>query len=168
MPGAQNEFLSAPHALEPGRVLFYRENQHVYYWATESDGDDPPVYGAWDMDGPWTVEEPRLSAFLLQALLFETVMGSSYVAGAACVEPSVLRELVSNLREVPLGSWRWPTEPTRFYAGGEAVLVASPNDGVFSVWAAPRRPDVPLLPGSDAVEWDALNWVDPDIAPTQS
>jgi len=161
VPGAQNEFLCPPYALaEPRRIVFYRENQGVYYWATEPAGQDPPVYGAWDIAGPWTEEQPRLSAFLVQAALFETILGAECSVAAAWVPAEALRQLLGTLQEVPLGAWRWPSYPTRFYAGGEVLLVVCPNDDSFSVWAAARRPGVPRPRGFETVEWDSLNWDD--------
>jgi hypothetical protein len=157
----QNRFLFPPEPLDDrSRILFYRENQGVYYWGTEARAEDPPVYGAWDIAGPWSREEPTLSAFLLQAMLFETVLGAECAVAAAWVPSDRLPDLLETLQPVPLGSWPWPSYPTRFYAGGDVLLVASPNDDCFSVWAAPRRASVPRPRGFDCVEWDSLNWDD--------
>jgi hypothetical protein len=124
--------LAAPDELEhvDGLLVFYVENQGVYAWATEREGADPPVWGTWDLSSPeWLPEEEPLSRFLLQVVVFEATFGGPEGASAAWLSPEAQEELVSRLVPVPLGAWRWPDYPTRFYARDDVVAVVCPNRG---------------------------------------
>lgn len=52
--------LAAPDELEQtdGLLVFCVENQGVYAWATELEGEDPPVWGT--LDHQWLPEEEPL------------------------------------------------------------------------------------------------------------
>jgi hypothetical protein len=39
-----------------GRLFFYVENQGVYQWSTQLEGDDPPVFGRYEGRGRWAKE----------------------------------------------------------------------------------------------------------------
>jgi hypothetical protein len=121
--------LATPDELEQtnGLLVFYVENQGVYAWATELEGTDPPVWGTWD--GEWLPEEEPLSRFLLQVVVFEAAFGGPEGASAAWLRPAAQEELVSRLVALPLGAWRWPDYPTRFYARDDVVAVICPNRG---------------------------------------
>jgi hypothetical protein len=123
--------LAAPDELEQtdGLLAFYVENQGVYAWATELEGTDPPVWGTWeDLDSPeWLLEEEPLSRFLLQVVVFEAAFGAPEGAAAAWLSPAAQEELLSRLVTLPLGAWRWPDYPTRFYARDDVVAVICPN-----------------------------------------
>ena len=126
---AQN-MLAAPNELEQtdGLLAFYVENQGVYAWATELEGTDPPVWGARDLNGAeWHPEEEPLSRFLLQIVLFEAAFGAPEGTAAANLGAAAQEELVSRLVALPLGTWRWPEYPTRFYAREDVVAVVCPN-----------------------------------------
>ncbi|MEM7347667.1 MAG: hypothetical protein AAF485_25820, partial [Chloroflexota bacterium] len=43
-------------------------------------------------------------------------------------------EITTCLNEIPLGAWRWPAYPTRFYAKGGAFCYITPN----GVWEGTR------------------------------
>ena len=122
----QNE-LAAPDELKQtdGLLVFYVENQGVYAWATQLEGTDPPVWGTWDHD--WLPEEEPLSRFLLQVVVFEAAFGAPAGASVAWLSPEAREELVSRFVPLPLGAWRWPDYPTRFYARDDVVAVVCPN-----------------------------------------
>jgi hypothetical protein len=170
--GTRSEFFSHQNYLLPperlevvagGRVRFYAENQGVYVWATASSGDDPPVWGRFNQeDLPWDEEAVSLSEFLIQVALFEATMGAPFGASAAWLPASKLRRVCEVLAPVPLGPWRWPSDPTRFYASGGALMFAAPNgeqDGRlgFSVWVGAKTRD-PLSFLTDIVD-DAWEYV---------
>lgn len=136
-------FLRAPSELQPeadGRAVFYVENQGVYLWSTRLEGDDPPVWGRYQRnDVPWSEEGMTLSEFLIGACLFQAIMDAPFGAGSACAEPSTLDRIARIVRPLPLVRWRWPADPTRFFASDGAFLCSSPNDDsegnkAFSIW----------------------------------
>ena len=120
--------------VEDERLVFYVENQGVCRWATEAEHvDDARVWIRGSLLGgdlfEWTLEEPPLSRFLLQLLLFEAVMGSQTGASAAWLEWPLVDQAVAPLKRLPFGAWRWPTYPTHFYVGERIIAVAGPNPG---------------------------------------
>ena len=142
----QNRLL-APNDLTvecDGRIIFYVENQGVYIWATDPRGEDPAVWGKFDAEGePWIMEEASLSGFLIQICLFEAIFGASYGASASWANQALLDRVTAPLRLVPLGSWRWPSYPGRFWASNGTFVFAGPNgpsDEVpaFSMWVGAR------------------------------
>jgi hypothetical protein len=146
----QNRF-ARPHELErvDGHVAFYVENQGVFAWAAEAHGEDPPVWGTWDVPSgivgwefereQWIREEEPLSRFLLQVVLFEAVIGAREQAAASWLGPDEQKRLRERFVDLPLGAWHWPDYPTRFYARDDALAVVCPNrspdsDDFASVW----------------------------------
>jgi len=132
---------------EEGKVIFCVENQGVYFWSTSPEGEDPPVWGRFGEAGEnWFVEEEPLSRFLLQSVIFQTVLLAGEGASVAWLEAKQLERVLRPLRALPLGDWRWPAYPTRFYAGHRGVLAVSspnraPDDGdQVSVWIAAQDP----------------------------
>jgi hypothetical protein len=122
----QNRLLAPGEVERTGRrLIFYIENQGVYAWATELEGTDPRVWGTWNNE--WYPEEEPLSRFLLQIVLFEAAFGAPGGAAAAWLDPKAHEALVSRLVALPLGAWRWPDYPTRFYARDDVVAVICPN-----------------------------------------
>ena len=124
---------------EDGFTTFYVENQDVYLWAVKEMGTDPEVYGQFKGDEPWTAEDVRLSEFLIQALLFEVVMGAPYGASASWETEDVVDRIAAHVPPLKAGTWRWPSSPTRFYGKSGACAVTCPNgeaDGVlgYSIW----------------------------------
>ena len=148
----QNHLL-APTALEvkDELLVFYGENQWVYEWATEFEGDDPPVFGRYNHEQRWEPEGVTLSQHLILASLFEGVITAPHGASAACLAEGKLAQIVETVPPIAVGPWRWID--ARFYEYGGAFMVAAPNaapNGVaaerqgFSVWlgaktAAPLR-----------------------------
>jgi hypothetical protein len=128
-----------PDALEvddDGMLMFCAENQGVVIWATEPDGDDPPVYVKGStIDDPagrlgWRREGEPLSRFLLQLALFEAMQHAPF-GGVALAQP---REgwsaILAPLSELPLADWNWPAAGTRFWAADDAVAQVIPDEGV--------------------------------------
>jgi hypothetical protein len=116
---------------EEGKVIYCVENQGVYLWSTSPEGEDPPVWGRFDEAGEqWVEEEEPLSRCLLQSIIFQAVLLAPEGASVAWLESSELERVLRPLRALPLGNWRWPAYPTRFYAGECGVLAVScPNRG---------------------------------------
>lgn len=137
----QNQLLPAGE-LEPvdGKLLFYVENQGVYYWATGTDGDDAAVWGAASEHGPWEREEDPLSRFLVAAVLFEAIFAAEHGAAVAATQRDCLEALLRPLERLPLGAWRWPEWPTEFSANDGVAAVSNPNGpGYFDVVIAARE-----------------------------
>jgi hypothetical protein len=134
---------------ETGKAVFYCENQGVYLWATMLEGDDPPVWGMLnEQDIPWTEEGMTLSAFLIQACLFEGLGRAPYGASAAWADEQALERVVAPLRPLPLPPWHWPAYPSRLWYGGGAFAAAGPNGEYqgkkgFSIWVGAKT-DQPL------------------------
>ena len=129
----QNRLLQ-PAELEvvDGRVLFYVENQGVWLWAAAREGDDPAVWSRENSPGaPWEPEGEPLSRFLLQLVLFEAMWAATEGASAACLTAEELRLAVRPLRPLSLAPWRWPSYPSRFYAGEGVIALAGPNPSVW-------------------------------------
>jgi len=132
-----------------GRLTFYVENQGVYVWATDPRGEDPSVRGRFDEVGePWIDEEVSLSGFLIQICLFEAILGAPFGASASSIDQATLDLVTASLRLVPLGAWRWPAYPGRFWARNGAFVFACPNGPpdeipAFSVWVGARS-ETPL------------------------
>jgi hypothetical protein len=142
--GGQNRLLGPDDLVDlDGHLLFYVENQGVYLWATEGEGADPPVWGRFDGDEPWVREEVSLSGFLVQACLFEAIFSAPFGASVAWAGQETLDRVTAPLHPVPLGAWRWPAYPSRFWAGGGAFVFAGPNgppdgDPAYSIWAGAK------------------------------
>ncbi len=135
----QNRLL-APADLEDvdgGRLLFYVENQAVYLWATAQRGEDPAVWGKFnDGENSWVEEEVNLSGFLIQACVLEAIFSANYGASVSSAGQETLERVVAPLRPVPLGAWRWPAYPSRFFAGQGDFHLRLPKRG-FARWAIP-------------------------------
>ena len=144
---------------EDNHLVFYLENQGVYLWATAVGkkrddspgqpqlrlpfmGEDPcPAPKAPDEESlvsgrfnrentPWELRKRRLSEFLIQMCLFEAIMRAKHRACASWANQQILDRVTLPLELVPLGAWRWPTYPHRFWAGGGAFVSACPNGTV--------------------------------------
>jgi hypothetical protein len=116
------------------KLVFYVENQGVCEWATASEeADDAAVWIRGDTLGgtleQWELEKPSLSAFLVEVLVLEAVMGASHGASVAWLDRWELDGVLAPLRRLGLGSWRWPSYPTEFYAGDRILAIAGPNPG---------------------------------------
>jgi hypothetical protein len=113
------------------RLVFYAENQSVYLWSTAAEGDDPRVWVRLNETGePWEAEESSLSAFLIEAFLLEAVMCAPYRASAAGLDAGEFDAVAAAMAPVPLGRWRWPVYPHRFYVREGALMFGGPG-GTF-------------------------------------
>ena len=138
-------FNSLPRIPEPtdGRLVFCVENQGVYLWSTEAKGNDPAVWGRFDEPGmSWRREKERLSGFLIELGVFEAIYGAPCGATAAHLESAAVRRLCSRMTRLPLGAWRWPAYPSRFYARKGALAFISPNGNECSVYVGAKHPAV--------------------------
>jgi hypothetical protein len=136
----QNELV--PPRLDGDRIVFYVENQGVYEWGAMDDR----VWGRAHGDPNWVEEEASLTAFILELLVFEAIMGADHGGSVAHLSREGLDAVVAPLDPMPHGAWRWPSYPTRFFGGGRGVLVmAGPNppgeDGFLSVFLGAREAD---------------------------
>jgi len=131
--GAIAQNVLVPPERVDGRTRFCVENQGVYEWATD---DAARVWGR-ELDAEdWASEEPDLATFVMQLLVFEATLGAGHRASIAWLPSDRVAEAVAPLEPLP-GGWRWPSHPTRFYAGAERQLaVVAPNDDCFSVFIA--------------------------------
>jgi hypothetical protein len=144
----QNHVLHASEMrIQDEKLVFYVENQGVCDWATmAAEADDPPVWVREDYPGePW-LEEERLSRFLLQLVVFETVMGAAQSASAVDLPLETAEQLMRRLHELPLNPWHWPVHPTRFFAGDRVLLIVGPGPRVAGRLSEQRGPeDDPLV-----------------------
>jgi hypothetical protein len=124
--------------LEGDKLLFYIENQGCYFWGTDPEGDDSPVFGRYEDSDPWQREGIALSEHLILACLFEAVMcHSPYGASAAWLPRSVLEQIIEHVPPIPIAPWGWGE--MRFYAGAGAYMIAAANGEIdgspgYSVW----------------------------------
>lgn len=118
----QNELV--PPRRDGDRIVFYVENQGVYEWAAKDDR----VWGRAPDDPDWIEEDASLTAFILELLVFEAIMGADHGGSVAHLSRDGFAAVVAPLDPLPHGAWRWPSYPTRFFGGGRGVLVmAGPN-----------------------------------------
>lgn len=160
----QNSLIQADHlTLDAGRTVFYIENQGVYLWAFEPDREDPVVWGRYDEPGrSWQAEREPLSRFLLQVVLFEAVMRSDGAATSALPFDELMRALAP-LGRLSLGAWRWPADPTWFYAGDDVLAIVGPSgqphggpSDRWDIFLAGRTPGaLDYLEAAKSREWDS-------------
>src|SRR5262249_45817935 len=102
--------------------------------------EDPFVWGRVnEASEAWIEEGMKLSEFLIQVCLFESIMAAPYGASAAWADEATLKKVTKPLKELPLPPWHWPDFPTRFFYSKGAFLFACPNgmcDGKqgYSIW----------------------------------
>jgi len=114
--------------IEDGKLVFWVENQGGWEWATDSAGDDPPVYDRETSEnpGPWVHTGEKLSEFLLHATVFEAVWGAQNAVCANALTLERVNEISDGLIEMPLPSWRWPEVGIRILVGPEVLLELTP------------------------------------------
>jgi hypothetical protein len=152
-----------------GRIVFYLESQGTFAWAAEVGQDDPPVWGRRNEHREqWQPEEEPLSRFLVQAVVCDAALCATHGALVSWLDPDQLARALSPLEPLPLGAWRWPAYPTRFYGGEDVVAVAMPNvveddDTSSSLYVAARTPEAAAVL-DDVVEghWE---WYSPRDGP---
>ena len=141
--GRQNEILAPDETrVEDDRLVFAVENQAVVLWSTSTAGDDAPVWVRTnDAGAGWELEEPPLSAFLLQFCIVEAAMSASLRSSAICFSPERIKDVLAHFRELPLGHWRWPVHSTSFHVNDVALAAcASDESGYGDLWVAATGP----------------------------
>lgn len=131
--------LSAAEPLPDGKVIFYVENQGCYEWAYLPGSADPQVFGRFEPEDPWVAEREPLSRFVLEVALFEAQWAASHGGTVLGLGHKELDEILrgASLVELPLGPWRWPTDPSRFYASDDLIVITSaegPRDDEALTW----------------------------------
>ena len=166
MPDLRKEAWAETY-IDDGKLAFYVENQGVCRWATSPEEvDEAPVWIRGSTLGreihTWELEESPLSAFLVQLLVFEAVMGANHGASVAWLDRPTLARVVEPLHRLPFGAWRWPSYPTEFYAGDRVLAVAGPNPGPDEAVATAEYVSLSL----GAIDGDALEYLDDISQPT--
>ena len=159
----QNRFLDASDDLRDGdKRVFLVENQGVYLWATDGAGVDPVVWGRFnEPDERWQAEREPLSRFLLQVVLFEAVFGSDHGAAASWIALGELEAVLSPMKRLSLGSWRWPFEPAWFFTSEDTLAFVCPSgkwpgdpSDRFDIWIAARTSEPLGRLAELDVRWD--------------
>ncbi len=155
--GTQNG-LYPPGKLYPdpdeGLLVIGAENQGGFRWLIDPDEDDPAVWLVAERTAPVAEREP-LSGFLVQFSLMEAIAAGPWRAYSWSGPPDP--GVTQGLREVPLRPWRWPGDPTRFFAGEDLVLCTSvQGEDEVSVLAAARTAAAFRHLTGSGVDWDHL------------
>ena len=109
-------------------MVFYVENQGVWLWAY-GEGDDPQVYDRENEDGrAWQPSGVRLSDFLFQMTVVETVFGSERGVGASDLSQPDFDRIVRPLTAVDMTPWRWPGPEHRLWLGEGIAAFGGVND----------------------------------------
>lgn len=150
--------------IDNGKSVVWVENQGVWLWAIDPEGDDPPVFDRENEDGvPWQPTGVPLSTFLLHATVFEAIWGAAG-ASTSWVSTDRLAQILAPLRTLPMPDWRWPEQGHRLYAADGLLAFAGPNPGPgetaeTTTWCevvlAADRPDrLAYLTEIEGVDWD--------------
>jgi hypothetical protein len=142
------------HLAVPSRDsrIFYIENQSCSHWALGDTSDDPRVV----RDGA-VVEGETLSGFAVQIVLFEASMGALGWHAAGFMNPREHAPLLSNLSEVPLRPWTWPTHASFYVAPGivaHADVVSASEAWVFA--SATTQEELLELARHNGIEWTGV------------
>jgi hypothetical protein len=109
-------------------------------WATETSGEDPPVFTRECDGGAWQREADTLSAFLIQVLVFEAVRGAPFGLHRDRVSPSKHARLAAKVQRLPLDPWL--TSKTTFFGSNGVIGYASDEGDSFDVWLGAQRAKV--------------------------
>ncbi len=142
--------------LDDSRVTFLIENQAVCSWATEAGGEDPRVwYRNNEPDEPWIEEPVRLSRFMVQAVVFEAVLGARFGGQATAIPPQTLTAIRTRL--APIGGEAWSWCGARIYARDGALALVTESHGQADLFLAAITPHA-LTPFMDLVDenWDRV------------
>lgn len=145
--------------VEDGRLYFQMENQGCHFWATETVGDDPAVFGRESWSTPWEAQGCVLSEHLLGAFVFEATLDPDAFTGfTAIVEDGRLDRAVASVPALPIPPWRWPGGLARFHGGHGVLMVAIGSPvGALQV-AAKDRQHLAGLADDPAIDWDYRNF----------
>ena len=123
---------------EPDKLVFYLENQGVWTWATDPQGEDPPVYVRSNERGaPWQRESDSLSSFLIQVLLLEATFGAPFGASHDGLDARAMAKLTKKVK--PLAIAPWSSTRTRFFGSGGVIAFASPQGAETAVWIGAKE-----------------------------
>jgi hypothetical protein len=154
-------FLKEPRELKilsDGRLLFYVENQGCYSWATELNGDDPPVYGQECGANVWQSLGYTLSEHLILACISEAVMCAPYGAWDVGLPETAMRRISEVIRPLPIAPWGWCN--MQFWAGNGVFGMVSENgrdqDGsVYGVYLGAKSEEpLAVLKSIEHQNWD--------------
>jgi hypothetical protein len=102
-----------------GKLVFWLENQEVYEWGCDLDGDDPFVYERPSVEGaPWYPTSVPLSAFLVSVAVFEAVLNAEHRAHGSELSPTHSEQVLAPLRPLPMPG---PTAHAQLYADGNLL-----------------------------------------------
>jgi hypothetical protein len=138
----QNRLVPADQVAAGGdKCVFYVENQGVCVWAYDARGDDPAVWFRTNDDrAAWQREREPLSGFVIQLVLFETIIAgpTGYGGSAAWLDQQQSDRLRDRFAPLPLGPWCWG--PSSFHARDSALLflMANGDDAYTAMVAAPH------------------------------
>lgn len=118
--------------VKDGKLVFYVENQGVCEWAIELGVDDPPVLVRSNAPSdPWLQDAPTLSGFLIQAVLFETVLcAAPFSASSDGADAAALRKLKRHAKPIALPPW---ADKTEFLAANGLIGFVVPDADVFRI-----------------------------------
>ena len=140
----QNQLVPRNRAqVEDDLVVFYVENQGVWLWAY-GEGDDPQVYDRENEGGrAWRPSGVKLSGFLFQMTVVETIFGSERGANASDLSQPDFDRVVGPLTAVDMTPWRWPGLEHRLWLG----------EGIAAFGGVNGIPGAPEAPGSRWEVW---------------
>ena len=89
-------------------------------------------------------------------------MGAPHGAAVASIALPHLEASLAPHERLPFGSWRWPIEPTWFYAGADVLAIVNPNGNEsegpadrFDVFLGARTSGaLAYLREVDGISWD--------------
>jgi hypothetical protein len=131
--GKQNQWVAERElAEEEGKLYFYVENQGVCYWATAPSAANGPVWVANDAEPRvWRDDLPALDGFLLQAVMFETIVGAPWgglVSWCSAKDAAAVGGALTPLpgaRSASLGD---------FFVGEGVLMTKMPNGDGHTLW----------------------------------
>jgi hypothetical protein len=160
---SQNYILSGTELRRDGDyTVFWVENQNVWLWAY-AGGDDPAVFDRENQPNiPWAATGAKLSDFLVQAAMFEAIMGSLTGASAVDISRSEFNQIVAPLAPVAMTPWTWPGPDHRLYIGQDLLAFGgvnpaagrpAPGEPLLEIVVAARSDDDLAYVDHVAVDW---------------
>jgi hypothetical protein len=127
---------------EDDMVVFYHENQCVYWWAlrrADLSLEDPPVFVSEAGDDDWVREDPTVSQFFLQMTLLETQFTAPFTANAE-ISPELIEVIGREYEDLGLAWWHWPAYPGRRFAGKDLLISTDgpTRSGKGWIWLAAK------------------------------
>jgi hypothetical protein len=135
--GRREDLLKDPGRLHELEALVPEEDGRIYFcveiscgssgWATNSEGEDPPVWCSIDGDPAWVAMDATLSECLIQACLEEAIVSAPY-QGRARVGADTMARLAALMPPLRLAPGTWGVGRNYFHAGNGALLMATQYD----------------------------------------